>query len=261
MITTQTETPQRPTPKPSPFQPPEWVAIATAQGGHGVKGDVKLKTFDVQPDWLDTLKIVHVWPAHPALQAKHPDGIQWHITDARFHVLHRVVVSVTNISNPEEAQLWSGSQLFLPKAQLPTVDETDTFRTVELVGLTAFVEETGEAIGQITGIISTVGTGKAGADYDFLEITYAKSGKTGMIPFIQAFVGDVNLPAKTLQLHGLQSFLEEENTPPPPKPVRLTPYQRRKLKKAAALAAAEADIQPADPLVIEIPEPDDNHNA
>jgi 16S rRNA processing protein RimM len=259
MTTPEIAPPQRPIPKPSPFQAPQWVAIATAQGGHGVKGDIKLKTFDVEPDWLATLKTVHVWPAHPALQAKHPEGVTWHVTDARFHVLHRVVISVTAVSTPEEAQLWSGSQLFLPKEQLPAVDETDTFRTVDLVGLTAIVEETGEAIGQITGIISTVGTGKAGADYDFLEVTYANSGKTGMIPFIQAFVGDVNLTTKTVQLHGLQSFLEEENTPPPPKPVRLTPYQRRKLKKAAALEAETA--QQTSPSVIEILQTDDDAPA
>jgi 16S rRNA processing protein RimM len=219
-----------------PFQSPEWVAIATVQGGHGVKGDVKLKTFDSQPDWLDTLKTVKLWAAHPALQAKYPQGIEWHVTNAYYHVHHRVVISVKEITTPEDAQLWSGSQLFLPKDQLPAVDDTDTYRTIDLVGLSVLIEETQQAVGVVSGIISTARSGKAGADYDFLEITYQQSGRTEMVPFIKAFVGDVDLTGKTVFLHGLQSFLEEGNTPAPPKVIKQTPYQRRKQKKAALAA-------------------------
>jgi 16S rRNA processing protein RimM len=231
---------------PCPFQSPEWVAIATVQGGHGIKGDVKLKTFDSQPDWLDTLKTVKLWASHPALQAKHPQGVEWHVTNAHYHVHHRVVISVKEITNPEDAQLWSGSQLFLHKDELPAVDETDTYRTIDLVGLTVLIEETNQAVGVVSGIISTARSGKAGADYDFLEITYEQSGRTEMVPFIKAFVGDVDLTGKTVFLHGLQSFLEEGNTPAPPKEVKQTPYQRRKQKKAAL--AAEMALQ-AEPTV------------
>jgi 16S rRNA processing protein RimM len=221
---------------PCPFQSPEWVAIAMAQGGHGVKGDIKLKTFDSQPDWLDTLKTVKLWASHPALQAKHPQGVEWHVTNAHYHVHHRVVISVKEITNPEDAQLWSGSQLFLHKDELPAVDETDTYRTIDLVGLTVLIEETNQAVGVVSGIISTARSGKAGADYDFLEITYQQSGRTEMVPFIKAFVGEVDLTGKTVFLHGLQSFLEEGNTPALPKEVKQTPYQRRKQKKAALAA-------------------------
>lgn len=242
---TETHTPK----KPCPFQSPDWVAIATVQGGHGVKGDVKLKTFDAQPDWLDTLKTIKLWPANPALQAKHPEGVNWHVTDTHYHVHHRVVISVKEIANPEDAQLWSGSQLFLHQSELPPVDDSDTYRTIDLVGLNVIVEETQAVVGVVSGIISTAGSGKAGADYDFLEVTYEKSGKTDMVPFVQAFVGEVDLTQKTIFLHGLQSFLEEGNTPAPPKVVKLTPYQRRKQKKAALAAelALVAETETAPP--------------
>jgi 16S rRNA processing protein RimM len=218
-----------------PFSPPDWVAVGVVQGSHGLRGTLKLKTYDEHPDWVSTaVDGFMLWPDNYKLQKQHLQGLAIQPKQLKNPTPHKVLLDVEGFDSTEAVAPWVKAVLFVPRQALPKVTEPDTYRTIELVGLTVIIEETQEAIGTVSGVLSSSTKGILGASQDYLEISYNLSGKTGIVPFVGAFVGEVDLAQKTINLKGLTDFLTEENRPAPPKVKKPTPYQRKKLRTASS---------------------------
>ncbi|MFM7389025.1 MAG: ribosome maturation factor RimM [Vampirovibrionales bacterium] len=211
----------------NPYNTSEWVPVGSVQSSHGLKGAFKVRTNDEFPDWLEGLKHIHVWPYAVPLQAKHAQGLEATVTYAKQHAPHRVILLTNLIHTPEAVKQWEKSTLYIPRHALPAVNEPNTWREMDLVGLHIRTAESGLELGKVQAILSAHSKAQ-GADHDYLEVRLQLSGKISMIPFIERFILDVDLNQKTITVQGLEAFLVEENTLPEPKERKRPPRKPKK---------------------------------
>ena len=127
------------------------VCLGAIAGAHGVKGDVKVKTFTEAPE-----NIV----AYGPVQSE--DGNQTFILKLIKIVKGDVaLVSAREIKTREEAEALKGTRLYVARDKLPVPDEEE-FYLSDLVGLKA-VDENGANLGAI-GAVYNFGAG------DLLEL-------------------------------------------------------------------------------------------
>jgi 16S rRNA processing protein RimM len=143
------------------------VLIAAVIGAHGLKGEVKLKSFAETPETLARYRRLHT-----------KDGRVFNVTALRGEV-----AAFAEISGRSAAEALKGLELFVAREALPGTDENE-FYHADLVGLTAMDEED-RAIGTVKAI-HNYGAG------DVIEIERA-DGDTVLLPFARDFVPIVDL--------------------------------------------------------------------
>jgi len=102
-----------------------------------------------------------------------------------------VVACAHDLDDRDSADALRGARIFVTRSSFPT-PEKDAYYWVDLIGLSV-VNRQGEALGQVRDLLST------GAQ-TVLVIDYLADGKLQerMIPFVAAYVDDVDLVAKRL---------------------------------------------------------------
>jgi 16S rRNA processing protein RimM len=146
--------------------------MAVIGAAHGIKGELRVKTFTGDPLALGD---------YGPLYAK--DGRAFEVIDIR-PANTVVVVRFKGVKDRNAAEALAGTELFIERAALPDEGEDDEFYHADLVGLTV-KDETGEAIGKVNAV-HNFGAG------DILEMTV--DGRRGvLIPFSQAAVPEVSI--------------------------------------------------------------------
>jgi 16S rRNA processing protein RimM len=168
------------------------VLLGVVLGAHGLKGEVKVKTFTDSPSSLG---------AYGPVTAG--DGRQFLIAAARTSKPDEAVVKLEGISDRTAAEGLKGLRLYIPRAALPE-PEDDEFYHVDLVGLAVETAE-GAALGRVRGI-HNFGAG------DVVEIE-AADGHISFIPFTREAVPTVDLQARRLIVVPPRELDGEE--PPP----------------------------------------------
>ncbi|MGC6472403.1 MAG: ribosome maturation factor RimM [Parvibaculales bacterium] len=153
------------------------VCLGAIAGAHGVRGDLKVKTFTADP--LDLA-------AYGPLQDE--DG-------SRFFDIMTIVpdkigvrIRVRDITSRELAQSLKGTRLYVPRTRLPELETQDDFYYADLTGLQAVYPSSNPA-GVVVGV-HNFGSG------DLLEI--AADGPSFFVPFTKACVPEVNIKAGQL---------------------------------------------------------------
>jgi 16S rRNA processing protein RimM len=157
-----------------PAAPPEEddVLLGVVLGAHGLRGEVKVKTFTADPGALG---------AYGPVRAG--DGRQFLIAGLRSTKADEVVVKLKGISDRDAAQSLKGEHLYVPRAALPE-PEDDEYYHLDLVGLR--VEDgSGRPLGQVRGV-HNFGAG------DVVEIESAE-GAVSFVPFTREAVPTVDL--------------------------------------------------------------------
>lgn len=175
-----------------------WVCVGALGSAHGVKGDVKVRSFTDDRDGLKSFKTLYLepdfTPVHLAIKFPNKDGF---------------VASVEGISTREQAMAATGRKLYVKREQLPEPQENNFYIT-DLVGLK--VRDEG---GAEVGIIKAVQNFGAG---DVLELSlhHARKpvGREPMVPFQEEFVPEVSIDEGFIVVN-LGSWLEslKESSP------------------------------------------------
>jgi 16S rRNA processing protein RimM len=148
------------------------ILMGVVLGAHGLKGEVKVKTFTEDPAALGAYGPVTT-----------SDGRQLRIGAVRPTKGADVVAVFTGITDRDAAESLKGQQLFVSRAALPE-PEPEEFYYADLVGLR--VEDSlGAALGTVKGI-HNFGAG------DMLEIENT-DGASDFVPFTNAAVPVVDL--------------------------------------------------------------------
>lgn len=154
-----------------------WICVGAFAGSHGVRGDVRLKSFTDVPEALFSYPALHKGPNGPALKIKL-------LRDAQ----EGFIVRVDSVGNREAAQALKGTRLYVPRDTFEAEDE-DEFYLADLIGL-----EARNPSGDVVGIVRAVEN--FGAE-DLLELVLAKPlkglGRHAFIPFRKAFVPVVDI--------------------------------------------------------------------
>ena len=160
-----------------PKEKPAHICLGAIAGAHGVRGDLKVKTFTEDP--LDLA-------AYGILQDE--DGSQF------FEVMRispdkmGARIRVKDITSRHQAQSLKGTRLYVPRDRLPDLSDEDDFYHTDLLGLEALTQ-TGEVAGKVVAVHNFGAT-------DLLEID--PDGPTFFIPFTKACVPKVDIKAGQL---------------------------------------------------------------
>ena len=164
------------------------VLLGVIGAAHGIKGEVRVKSFTGDP-----LALADYGPLH----AK--DGRSFEIASLR-PANTVVVVRLKGVSDRNQAEALNGVELFAERATLPAEEDGEFFHE-DLVGLSVR-DETGSTIGKITAV-QNFGGG------DILELKLA-NGKEALIPFTHAAVPDVEIAGGFVRVDTLAAGLVED---------------------------------------------------
>ena len=145
--------------------PRDQVLVGVIVGAHGIKGEVKLKSFTSEP-----LSVGRYGP----LQSS--SGQQFEITKLKA-AKDDFIASLKNVSDRNEAETLKGVELFVSREKLPKLKSHEAYAH-DLMGLDVVLEN-GTTLGKLVGM-PNYGAG------DLLEV--AVDSETILIPFTNAFV-------------------------------------------------------------------------
>ena len=97
----------------------------------------------------------------------------------------KLVVHFVGVDDRDAAQALRGTELLIPAAARPLIEDPDEYYASDLIGCAA-VEPSGAPLGPITDVVDI-----AGADYLVLNV----DGRERLVPFVAAIVPDVDLAA------------------------------------------------------------------
>lgn len=171
------------------------VQMAVIGAAHGIKGELRVKTFTGDPVALGD---------YGPLYTK--DGRAFEILDIR-PAGTVVVVRFRGVDDRSAAEALNGTALFVARASLPAEEHNEFYHT-DLVGL-AVEDETGVRIGKVSAV-QNFGGG------DLLEII-AGGRKGVLIPFSEAAVPLVDVRAGLIRIDtvaaGLAADEDEDGAP------------------------------------------------
>lgn len=166
------------------------VQMAVIGAPHGVKGEVRVKTFTGDP-----LALGDYGPLRSA------DGRTF--TVAAIRPAKTVVVArFREIASREAAEAVTGTELFIDRSALPNDLDEDEFYHADLIGL-AVRDETGSSIGKVAAI-QNFGGG------DIVEVALT-GRRTVMIPFTLAAIPEISVRDGFIRIDSAGAGLVEED--------------------------------------------------
>ena len=140
------------------------VLLGAVIGAHGLKGEVKVKTFTAEPDALGDYG--------PLLTE---DGRSFEVAELRATAADSAIVRFDGIKDRTSAESLKGVRLSVARDALPEPDENE-FDHTDLIGLRAETRG-GETLGRVKGL-HNFGAG------DVIEIT-SDAGEERFVPFTE----------------------------------------------------------------------------
>jgi 16S rRNA processing protein RimM len=165
------------------------ICVGVIMGAHGVRGEVRLRSFTDDPESIFAYKPVTDEEGKRAFTLKRKGMMKDHF-----------IVSLKGVTDRNAAEALRGTELFVERAILPPAGKGEYYEA-DLVGLAAKTED-GKTLGKVLAL-HDYGAGT------FLEIEPVK-GKSFMLPFTDAFVPDVNLAKGFIQIVVPEGWLAED---------------------------------------------------
>lgn len=156
---------------------PSGILLGAVLGAHGLRGEVKVRTFTETPDKLGAYGPLHTGSGETLI-----------VADVRIADANAAVVRFAGIADRNAAEALKGTELFVDRTALPAT-EAEEFYHADLVGLRA-EDATGRLIGTVRGI-HNFGAG------DVLDIAREDGGEA-LLPFTKEFVPLVDVAAGRL---------------------------------------------------------------
>lgn len=163
------------------------IQIAALGGAHGVRGDVRVRSFTARPEdcfrygpLLSENGIVLVEP------------VRWKPAKDQF------VVTPKAPRQKEDWDAMKGTGLFVPRSILPPPEDSDEFYHADLIGLPVYLD--GVVVGEVKAL-QDFGAG------DLLDISF--EGRRVFLPFTKAAVPIVDLTAGRIELGDVSEWVAE----------------------------------------------------
>lgn len=159
----------------------EWILVGVAGAPHGVRGELRLKSYTAEPMGI---------AAYKALWIGDPPHRRLNLAAARPLKEDMLVVRFEGVEGRDAAQALTNTRLFVARADLPPTEE-DEYYHADLIGLEAYGPD--DAPLGFVAMVSNFGAG------DLLEIVPPR-GESFYVPFTRAFVPVVDPPARRIVL-------------------------------------------------------------
>jgi len=166
------------------------ILLGRILGPHGLKGEVKIKSFTEEPLDVASYGLVIV-----------ADGRRFRLTNARMRG-DIVVASVKGVSDRNLSETLRGLELYVDRDEMPETEEGE-FYQADLIGLPV-VDEAGRAVGEVLGF-QHFGAG------ELIEIK-RNDQRTGLVPFADSMVPVVERDRVVLSAGGLAVLAANDET-------------------------------------------------
>ena len=177
--------------------PEDAIEVARIADAWGIKGWFKVLPYSADPEALFSSKRWYLLPTEKG--QKTFDGcLLLKIREAKDHS-GSVVAWAQDIADRNAAEALRGARVFISRGSFPTAGK-DEFYWVDLIGLSVINREQ-ESLGVVRELLST-------GPQTVLVIEYSEGGKTleRMIPFVAAYVDDVDLAARCIRVDWLADY-------------------------------------------------------
>jgi 16S rRNA processing protein RimM len=178
---------------PAGLEPAELPADAIEVGriadAWGIKGWFKVLPHSASPEALFSSKRWYLLPTEKGVKT-FSGTMLLRVREAKEHS-GTVVAQAQEVDDRNAAEALKGARIFIPRSSFPTAG-TDEFYWVDLIGL-AVVNREGVELGRVKELLST-------GPQTVLVIEYSEADKPAerMIPFVAAYVDNVDLAAKRI---------------------------------------------------------------
>lgn len=169
--------------------PADAVEVGRIADAWGVKGWFKVVAFSADPEALFSAKEWFLQPAEKG--AKHFTGTKLlPVKQARFHS-DTIVATSPAAPDRNAAEALRGARVFIAREHFPKTEDGEYY-WVDLLGLHVRNRE-GVALGVVKDLMAT-------GPQTVLVLGYEEDGKERerMIPFVDAYIDQVDLPGKTI---------------------------------------------------------------
>lgn len=172
--------------------PEDAVEVGRIVDAWGIKGWIKVLPFAKDPQalfsttrWFLKAPESRLGASKPAASQTYPAWLKVIEAKPQGEV---VVAQVRDVPDRNGAEALIGCRVFVPRSSFPT-PAADEYYWTDLIGM-AVVNRQGEPLGAVTGLIDT-------GPHSVLQVQ-APERDERLIPFVAAYVDDVNLAARTI---------------------------------------------------------------
>ena len=157
----------------------ERICVAQIGAAHGVRGEVKLRSFTQDPAAFNS---------YGPLESE--DGNRRFEIETLRRTKDHFVARIAGVADRDAAVKLTNVKLYVSRDRLPPVEDDDTYYHSDLIGL-AVVTADGAALGTVKAVLN-YGAG------DIIEIATADGTTPLMVPFTSAAVPTVDIEAKRI---------------------------------------------------------------
>jgi 16S rRNA processing protein RimM len=187
--------------------------VAVIGAPHGVRGEVRLRSFTEDPMAL---------MRYGALEAE--DGSRALELEAVRPAKNALVARFSEVTNRDAAAELRNVKLYVPRARLPEPEE-ETYYHRDLIGLVA-VDPDGAVLGSVCAV-QNFGAG------DLIEIAPNAGGPSVLVPFTKAYVPVVDIPGGRVVVDRLA---------PEPSPSRTRVFPSSAIDDGSKSETSDADV-------------------
>lgn len=167
--------------------PRDLVSVGAITGAHGIKGEVKLRSFTADPQAIAAYS-----PLETAKGAK--------IEIVRLRAQKDDFIAVLKgVADRNAAEALKGTELFVPRARLPEPDDDEVYLE-DLVGLPVLLKD-GTRLGEIVAVANY------GAS-DLIDVKVEGRRDTVLIPFGGGFIAEADAEKVIVDLP--EGYLDED---------------------------------------------------
>ncbi len=163
------------------------VKVGVITGAHGIRGEVKLKSFTANPD-----QIANYGPLITT------SGQAVEIETLRVQK-DGFIARLGGVFNRNAAEALKGQELFVTRASLPETQDEEVY-VHDLIGMKAKLSD-GETLGHVVGLVN-FGAG------DLLEMLREENEETVLVPFAESYVRKIDRVHRRILLDLPEGYLE-----------------------------------------------------
>ncbi len=169
--------------------PPDAIEVGRIADAWGIKGWFKVIPHSASPEALFSSKRWFLLPTEKGTPT-FAGSVLLRVREAKEHS-DSVVAHAQEVEDRNAAEALKGARIFVPRSSFPTAAD-DEYYWVDLIGL-AVVNREGVALGSVKELLST-------GPQTVLVLEFEAEGKAfeRMIPFVSAYVDDVDLKARRI---------------------------------------------------------------
>lgn len=169
--------------------PRDLVLVGVIASAHGIRGEVKLRSFTADPEAIAAYPLVTAGGRRIEIAKLRPqkDGF---------------IAVLKGVADRNAAEALRGVELFVPRASLPEPEDGEVY-VHDLIGLAVLLAD-GSRLGEIVGV-ENYGAG------DLIDVKVEGRRDTVLIPFADAFIVEADAEKVVVDLPA--GFLDEGDGP------------------------------------------------